>query len=151
MLIAMSGRSLPPDSGYRSILNCRTWTIATDQYIPIVAAARLLSSIQENQPTRIFPALSQELAKALEPATNRFHSRRQRKRVLDELRRVAKSGRIFELLNAVDNQAMLSADARSFQVAVTEYAIAGEHRNNLITNVRKEVPCRRLRVPKFPR
>lgn len=94
----------------------------TDQYIPIVAAARLLSSIQENQPTRIFPALSQELAKALEPATNRFHSRRQRKRVRDELRRVAKSGRIFELLNAVDNQAMLSADARSFQVAVTEYA-----------------------------
>ena len=94
----------------------------TNQYIPIVAAARLLSSVQENQPTRLFPALSLEIAKILEPATNRFHSRRQRKRVRDELRRVSKQGRIFELLNAVDNQAMLSADARSFQGAVMEYA-----------------------------
>ena len=94
----------------------------TDQYVPIVAAAKLLSSIQENQPTRIFPALSQATAKALEPAINRFHSRRQRKRVRDELRRVAKSGRIYELVNAVDNQTMLSAEARSFQGAVAEFA-----------------------------
>jgi hypothetical protein len=94
----------------------------TNQYIPVVAAARLLSSVQENQPTRLFPALSLEIAKILEPATNRFHSRRQRKRARDELRRVSKSGRVFELLNAVDNQPLLSADARSFQGAVTEYA-----------------------------
>jgi hypothetical protein len=58
----------------------------------------------------------------LEPATNRFHSRQQRKRVRDELRQVSKIGRIFELLNAVENQTMLGADSRSFQGAVAEYA-----------------------------
>ena len=102
-----------------------------DKYVPIVAAAKLLSSIQENQPTRIFPVLTLELAKSLEPATNRFHSRRQRKRVRDELRRVSKNGRIFELLNAVDNQSMLSADARSFQGAVAEYAYTVQSQEQL--------------------
>lgn len=95
---------------------------ATDENLPLVASVRLLSSVQESQPGRSFPALCEIAAGQLRPAIQRFHSRRRRRAVEGELAKVVRGGRLADLLDVIDNPGALETDQRSFDHAVRVFA-----------------------------
>ncbi|MGE4218791.1 MAG: hypothetical protein AB7G39_05025 [Alphaproteobacteria bacterium] len=91
---------------------------ATDENVPLVAAVRLLSAIQDSQPNRSFPALCELAAAQLRPTIQRFHSRRRRRGVEGEMVKVVRAGRLGDLLEVIDNPMALESDQRSFDHAV---------------------------------
>ncbi len=91
---------------------------ATDENLPLVAAVRLLASIQDSQSNRPFPILCELAAAQLRPTIQRFHSRRRRRAVEGELAKVVRAGRLGDLLDVIDNPTALDVDQRSFDHAV---------------------------------
>ena len=93
-----------------------------DPHLPTLASIRLLSNIQErSRRVAPYPKLSKLAAKILEPTVKRFHNRRTRKRVARAMDEAADSGRLLEVLNAVDNVDVLNDDVRRFHDAMNEY------------------------------
>ncbi|MCR9219139.1 MAG: hypothetical protein NXI21_02825 [Alphaproteobacteria bacterium] len=92
-----------------------------------IAQIRLLANIQDYLHKKgETPHLSALAAEILEPAIERFHSRDRRRKVRDKLRKAARSGRLSDLLDVIDDQSEVQADQRSFDGAVREYALSVE-------------------------
>ena len=96
-----------------------------DANLPLLAAVRLLSNIQERA-RRImpYPNLAKLAAKTLEPVIKRFHNRQTRKRVAKAMAEAAETGRLLEVLNAIDNVEVINNDERRFYEAMNEYGDA---------------------------
>jgi len=69
-------------------------------------------------------AAFQSASKLLEPAISRFHSRDRRKKIRGKLRKAAKSGRLQELLNVIDDTKEVAEDKGGFDQASMEYTRA---------------------------
>lgn len=93
-----------------------------DPYLPILAAIRLLSLIQERA-TRVKPYinLGKLAAKMLEPTVKRYHNRQTRERIASAMKEAGATGRLSELLSVTDNYQIVEDDERRFQMAVMEY------------------------------
>ncbi len=93
-----------------------------DPYLPILAAIRLLSRIQEK--TRVvtpYAKLTGLAANLLEPSIKRYQNRDTRKSIAERLRGAAETGRLLEVLAVVDNLEIIAIDERQFNEAVIEY------------------------------
>lgn len=88
-----------------------------------LAQVKILASLQDTMHRNIkFPHLCETSAKLLEPAINRFFSRDRRKKVRGKLRKAAKSGRMQELLDVIDDTKEVSEDKTEFDHASMQYA-----------------------------
>lgn len=83
---------------------------------------RVLAALQAAGPDQDYPALCQAAATLLEPGLERFHSASRRKRLVDQLRKAAKTGKLAALLEVADNSQEATADNRFFNDAVAKYA-----------------------------
>lgn len=96
-----------------------------EQQEGLVAQFSILSVLQDTLHRSMeFPALCEYAAKKLEPAVERFYSRERRKKVLAKISKAAKSGKLQDLLNIIDDTEELAMDKRSFDFAAQEYAQA---------------------------
>ena len=94
-----------------------------DEQEGLVAQFQILNALQETLHRNTeFLALCEFAANKLEPATERFYSRERRKKVLAKIRKAAKSGKLQDLLNIIDDNEELAIDQRSFEHASNEYA-----------------------------
>lgn len=95
---------------------------APDEEDGRIAQVRILATLQEALHRDIaFPALGQMSAKLLEPAVFRFHSKERRRDVRGRLRKAAKSGRLQDLLDIVDDTQEVSKDQNEFALANARY------------------------------
>jgi hypothetical protein len=93
-----------------------------DPYLPILAAVRLLSRIQEKAPKlRPYPKLGLLAAKLLEPTVKRYFNRKTREKVSKAMRDAGATGQFSELLAVADNPRVVNNDERRFEFAVAEY------------------------------
>lgn len=98
---------------------------APDEEEGRIAQVRILSTLQESLHRNVtFPQLCEASAKLLDPAISRFNSRERRKRVRGKLRKAAKSGRLQDLLDIIDDTQEVSADKNDFDKASKEYYVA---------------------------
>ncbi len=96
-----------------------------DPYLPVLASVRLLSNVQEKSRRVIpYPKLANLAASVLEPTIKRFHNRQTRKRIIKAMNEAAESGRLMEVLAAVDNVDVLNNDEQHFHAAMQEYGEA---------------------------
>ena len=96
-----------------------------EQQEGLVAQFHILTALQETLHRNTeFPELCAYAAKKLEPATERFYSRERRKKVVAKIRKAAKSGKLQDLMNIIDDNEELAIDQRSFDHASQEYAAA---------------------------
>ena len=93
-----------------------------DTHVALIAAVKILATVQDRINKKEFPDLAGGVASLLEPSIKRFHSRTVRKRVRDGLRKAMTSGRLSRLVEAVSDPRDLHADASAFQQAVAVYA-----------------------------
>lgn len=85
-------------------------------------AARLLALVQDQVVGPPLPALCGVVAATLEPALENFHNRETRDLVRERMQEIAQSGRLGDLIAAVDDREALQIDERRFQGAIREYA-----------------------------
>ena len=96
-----------------------------DPHLPLLASVRLLSNIQEkSRRVTPYPKLCQLAAEILEPTIKRFHNRDTRKQVSKSMDEAAASGRLLEVLNAIDNVDVINNDELRFRDAMNEYTNA---------------------------
>lgn len=89
------------------------------------AQVQMLSTIQENLHRNVeFPELCQHLATTLEPTIERFHSRDRRARVTARIKKAAKSGRLQDLLEVIEDNQEITEDTNEFSGATREHARA---------------------------
>jgi hypothetical protein len=95
---------------------------APDEEDGRIAQVRILATLQEAlHRDHAFPALGQMSAKLLEPAVFRFYSKERRRDVRGRLRKAAKSGRLQDLLDIVDDTQEVAKDQNEFAVANARY------------------------------
>lgn len=92
-----------------------------DPHVSLIAAVKILSTVQDRVSKKQFVNLSGAVATMLEPATKRFHSRTVRKHVREGLKKATRSGRLAKLVEAINDPRNVEADKRAFQQAVAVY------------------------------
>jgi hypothetical protein len=92
-----------------------------DPHVSLIAAVKILSTVQDRISKKEFVDLAGAIATMLEPSIKRFHSRTVRKRVRDGLKKATRSGRLAKLVEAVNDPRDVEADKRAFQQAVAVY------------------------------
>ncbi len=98
---------------------------APDEEDGRLAQVRILATLQDTLHRGVaFSHLCTNSAKLLEPAISRFHSRDRRKKIRGKLRKAAKSGRLQELLNVIDDTKEVAEDKGGFDQASMEYTRA---------------------------
>lgn len=93
-----------------------------DPHVALIAAVKILATVQDRINKREFVDLAAGIAGLLEPSIKRFHSRTVRNRVREGLRKAMRTGRLSRLVEAVSDPRDLHADASAFQQAVAVYA-----------------------------
>jgi hypothetical protein len=93
-----------------------------DPHVSLIAAVKILATIQDRVSKHDFVDLSGVIASMLEPSIKRFHSRSIRKRVRDGLKKATRTGRLSRLVEAVNDPRDVAADANAFQQAVAVYS-----------------------------
>ena len=93
-----------------------------DPHVSLIAAVKILATIQDRVSKHDFVDLSGAIASMLEPSIKRFHSRSIRKRVRDGLKKATRTGRLSRLVEAVNDPRDVAADANAFQQAVEVYS-----------------------------
>jgi hypothetical protein len=89
------------------------------------AQVQMLSTLQENLHRNVpFPELCEHLATTLDPVVERFHSRDRRERVVARIKKAAKSGRIQDILDVVEDNQEITEDTNEFNGATREHARA---------------------------
>jgi hypothetical protein len=86
-----------------------------------VANIRVLGHVQEQAGSKPAPHLCGVAVALLEPAIERFHSRKQREQMQQKLNRVAKDGLLAQILMVVDNSQNIDNDRSAYQKAVKEF------------------------------
>ncbi|MCG8545628.1 MAG: hypothetical protein MJE12_15620 [Alphaproteobacteria bacterium] len=101
-----------------------------DPFQSALAAARILSVVQDSTRVGPVPALCSVVVKMLEPGAERYHNRPHRKAVLERLRKAGESGVVNNLLAAIDDREDLKADELLYQQAVAQYveSVVGQQR-----------------------
>lgn len=101
-----------------------------------IAQTRILAALQDAQHRdAVFPKLCEFTAMLLDPAVDRFASRERRKKIRARLRKAAKSGRIQDLLEIIDDMEELAIDKQSFESASREYHVATFNLINLTKDI----------------
>ena len=93
-----------------------------DPHVSLIAAVKILATIQDRVSKRDFVNLSGAIASMLEPSIKRFHSRSIRKQVRDGLKKATQNGRLSRLVDAVNDPRDVAADTNAFQQAVGVYS-----------------------------
>ena len=93
-----------------------------DPHVSLIAAVKILATIQDRVSKHDFVDLSDAIASILEPSIKRFHSRSIRKRVRDGLKKATRNGGLSRLVDAVNNPRDVAVDTKAFQQAVTVYS-----------------------------
>jgi hypothetical protein len=93
-----------------------------DPHVSLIAAVKILATIQDRVSKHDFVDLSGAIASMLEPSIKRFHSRSIRKQVRDGLKKATRNGRLSRLVDAVNNPRDVAADTNAFQQAVAVYS-----------------------------
>ncbi len=94
-----------------------------DSSLGRIAQMRVLASIQEALfKGSEFPHLCTVGATILAPAIERFNSRTTQKKMKGRLKKAAKSGRVQDLLDVVDDRNVVNQDEAAFNKAQAEYA-----------------------------
>ncbi|MDA0655289.1 MAG: hypothetical protein O2912_02610, partial [Proteobacteria bacterium] len=86
-----------------------------------VANIRVLGHVQEQAGSIPAPHLCGVAVALLQPAVERFHSRKQREQMQQTLNRVAKDGQLANILMVVDNSRQIDNDRSAYQNAVKEF------------------------------
>ncbi len=92
-----------------------------DPHVSLIAAVKILSTVQDRISKKEFVDLAGAVATMLEPSIKRFHSRTVRKRVREGLKKATRSGRLAKLVEAINDPRDVEADKRAFQQAVAVY------------------------------
>jgi serine/threonine protein kinase len=109
---------------------------AADEEEGRIAQVRILSNLQDALHRNVtFPHLCAFSAALLEPAVERFHSRERRKSVRSRLRKVAKSGRLKDLLDIIDDTQEVAKDQTAFDKACMDYAKSTRDLINLMHDI----------------
>lgn len=109
---------------------------AADEEEGRIAQVRILSNLQDALHRNVtFPHLCAFSAALLEPAVERFHSRERRKLVRSRLRKVAKSGKLKDLLDIIDDTQEVSKDQTAFDKACMDYAKSTRDLINLMHDI----------------
>ncbi|MEQ9487526.1 MAG: hypothetical protein RIM72_00885 [Alphaproteobacteria bacterium] len=94
-----------------------------DLAISAIAQVRILANLQESLARKeTFPALCARSVDLLQPAIERFYSRKTRKRISEQLQGLAKQGRLEPLLQILDNRRELEIDQNGFRRSCVSYA-----------------------------
>lgn len=94
-----------------------------DLAISSIAQVRVLSNLQESLARKeTYPALCSMAIHVLQPAIERFYSRKTRKRITEQLKNLARQGRLEPLLQAIDNRRELEIDLNAFRRGTMTYA-----------------------------
>jgi len=93
-----------------------------DPHVSLIAAVKILATIQDRVSKHDFVNLSGAIASMLEPSIKRFHSRSIRKQVRDGLKKATRYGRLSRLVDAVNDPRDVAADTNAFQQAVAVYS-----------------------------
>lgn len=86
-----------------------------------IVDVRVLGHVQEQAGAVKALHLCAVAVKLLEPAVERFHSRRQRDQVKNRLQQISKDSRLVDILRVVDNSQYLEDDRSAYQNAVKEF------------------------------
>lgn len=86
-----------------------------------IAILSILADAQRKASVNELPALAERLAHLVEPAMDRFHNNMLRDKVLRDLRRSAKRGRLDEMVAIIDDGSTISKDEEGFRAARAEY------------------------------
>jgi hypothetical protein len=92
-----------------------------DPHVSLIAAVKILSTVQDRISKKEFVDLAGAVATMLEPSIKRFHSRTVRKRVREGLKKATRSGRLAKLVEAINDPRDVEADKRAFQQAAAVY------------------------------
>ena len=94
----------------------------SDPAVLAIANVRILGHVQEQAGSSVAPNLCKIAVKILDPAVERFRSRRQRDQVRKRLSEISKDGRLADILRLVDNSKYLESDRSDNDKAVKEFA-----------------------------
>lgn len=97
-----------------------------DPAINIIGQLRLLGHVQDAV-SRDFKAIAlcRAAARLSKPAVDRFASRQLRKRAYAKLAKAVKNGKIYDLIEIIDNARELELDRRAFAHATNEFTKSG--------------------------
>ncbi len=84
----------------------------------------LFATLQAEFGPEGLPYLTEWLARELEPAINRFSSKRRRQQIVEKIENVARGGDLVALKNVIDNENMLRQDEGERRLAMRELAAA---------------------------
>lgn len=88
-----------------------------------VAILHVLAELQKKFHPEDMPATTEWMGRLLLPSIERFNNRPLRERVLRDLKRLSRKGRLDELLLLVDDSATMRRDGEAFDAAAREYAL----------------------------
>ena len=94
----------------------------SDPAVLAIANIRILGHVQEQANSLVAPNLCKTAVKLLDPAIERFRSRRQRDQVRKRLSEISNDGRLADILRLVDNSKYLESDRAANDKAVKEFA-----------------------------
>jgi hypothetical protein len=93
-----------------------------DPHVSLIAAVKILATVQNRVSKHDFVDLSAAIASMLEASIKRFHSRSIRKRVRDRLKKARRNGGLSRLVDAVNDPRDVAADTNAFRQAVAVYS-----------------------------
>lgn len=109
---------------------------AADEEEGRIAQVRILANLQDALHRNVnFTHLCTFCAALLEPAVERFHSRDRRKQVRSRLRKTAKSGRLKDLLDIIDDSQEVAQDQNAFDKACMVYTKSTWELINLMRDI----------------
>lgn len=101
-----------------------------------ISQVQILAILQDSlHRDQVFLRLCGVAASVLEPAVSRFHSRAHRKSVRIRIMKAARTGKLQELLDIIDNDQEVDQDQQAFDVASNEYAVMTHQLIGVMTNI----------------
>jgi len=104
----------------------------SDRFFPLLASSipagqrsiailSIYAEVQRRNSVEAVPHLAAWLAGLLVPATERFHRRTLREKVLNDLRKAAKKGQLDQMLNLIDDGDLIAKDEKAYKEARQEH------------------------------
>lgn len=129
------GGSLPIDRHITAFVMARStiageWVALLQSPTPIervIGALQLLTRIQRGFPNLVLPKLGHWFAEQAKASVNRYHNRKTRNRLLEDIPKAVEAGKLGDLLSIIDNFQEENRDAAGFALAVQHHnAITAE-------------------------
>jgi hypothetical protein len=105
---------------------------AKDHFGYVLPTARILALVQKQTAGEAAPALCRMVATMLEPALERFHNRNTRDEVRARIGEIAETGRLEDLVAAVDDPEAQVIDDHNFRAAVVSYTETVRARERIV-------------------